>query len=166
MRDAVIVDAVRTPIGKRNGALAGLHAVDLSANVLTALVDRVGLEPALVEDVVWGCVTQAGEQSSNVARWAALAAGWPNTVPGTTVDRACGSSQQALHFAAAGVISGQYDVAIAGGVETMSRVPMGAARDSGHGPARGPRIAERYGDTDFSQGLAAEMLARKWRISR
>ena len=166
MRDAVIVDAVRTPIGKRNGALAGVHAVDLSAGVLSALVERVGVDPALVEDVIWGCVTQAGEQSSNVGRWAALAAGWPETIPGTTVDRACGSSQQSLHFAAAGVISGQYDIAVAGGVETMSRVPMGSARNSGPGEARGPKIAERYGDSDFSQGHAAEMLARNWNLSR
>ncbi|MGY1723504.1 thiolase family protein [Blastococcus sp. SYSU DS0533] len=166
MREAVIVDAVRTPIGRRGGALAGHHPVDLGAQVLRSLVERTGLDPALVEDVVWGCVTSIGEQSSNVGRWSALAAGWPDTVPGTTIDRACGSSQQALAFAAAGVLSGQYDIAVAGGVESMSRVPMGATRSSGHGQARGPRIGDRYGDTDFSQGTAAEMVARKWGLSR
>ena len=114
-RDAVIVNAVRTPVGKRNGSLAGIHAVDLSARVLTALVVRNGLDPAVVDDVIWGCVQQVGEQVGNVARMAVLAAGWPESVPGTTVDRQCGSSQQSVHFAAAGLVSGQYDVAIAGG---------------------------------------------------
>ena len=166
MREAVIVAAVRTPIGRRGGVLAGHHPVDLGAHVLRALVDRTGVDPALVEDVVWGCVSTIGEQSSNVGRWSALAAGWPDTVPGTTVDRACGSSQQALAFAAAGVISGQYDVAVAGGVESMSRVPMGATRTSGHGAARGPAISARYGDADFSQGVAAEMVASTWGLSR
>ena len=165
MRDAVIVDAVRTPIGRRNGVLAGHHPVDLGAVVLGALADRNQLDPAVVEDVIWGCVTTIGEQSSNIGRWTALAAGWPDTIPGTTVDRACGSSQQAVHFAAAGVISGQYDVVVAGGVESMTRVPMGSTRTSGHGQARGPRIAERY-DSEFSQGIAAEMIATKWSLSR
>ena len=133
---AVIVDAVRTPIGRRNGSLAGVHPVDLTAHVLTAILERNGLEPELVDDVVWGCVTQIGAQSSNVGRLGALAAGWPETVPGTTVDRACGSSQQALHFAAAAVASGQQDVVIAGGVESMSMVPIGSARAVGepYGP--------------------------------
>jgi acetyl-CoA acyltransferase len=166
VREAVIVDAVRTPIGRRNGALADQHPVDLSATVLRGLVERTGIDPVLVEDVVWGCVTTIGEQSSNIGRWAALAAGWPETVPGTTVDRACGSSQQAIHFAAAAVMSGQYDVAVAGGVESMTRVPMGSTRTSGHGEARGPLIAARYGDADFAQGTAAEMVARRWSLSR
>jgi acetyl-CoA acyltransferase len=166
MREAVIVDAVRSPLGRRGGVLSGHHPVDLGAHVLRALIDRTGVCPSLIEDVIWGCVTTIGEQSSNVGRWSALAAGWPDTVPGTTIDRACGSSQQAMHFAAAGVMSGQYDVVVAGGVESMSRVPMGSTRTSGHGRARGPAIAERYGDTDFSQGSAAETVARKWALSR
>ena len=126
MRDAVIVDAVRTPTGKRNGGLSGVHSADLSAHVLRALVERTGIDPAVVDDVVWGCVSQIGEQTFDIARTAVLSAGWPESVPGTTVDRQCGSSQQAVHFAAAGVISGQYDVAVAGGVEVMSRTPMGS----------------------------------------
>jgi acetyl-CoA acyltransferase len=166
VREAVIVDAVRTPIGRRKGALAGQHPVNLSATVLRALVERTGVDPGLVEDVVWGCVTTIGEQSSNIGRWSALAAGWPDTVPGTTIDRACGSSQQAIHFAAAAVISGQYDIAVAGGVESMTRVPMGSTRTSGHGAARGPLVTARYGDTDFSQGTAAEMVARAYSLSR
>jgi acetyl-CoA acyltransferase len=165
-REAVIVDAVRTPVGRRGGMLSDRHPVDLGADVLSALADRNDLDPARVEDVVWGCVTTIGEQSSNVGRWSALAAGWPDTVPGTTIDRACGSSQQAIHFAAAAVIAGQYDVVIAGGVESMSRVPMGSTRTSGHGEARGPRIAGRYGETEFSQGKAAEMVAAKWSLTR
>jgi acetyl-CoA acyltransferase len=165
-REAVIVDAVRTPVGRRNGMLSDRHPVDLGADVLSALAHRNGLDPAQVEDVVWGCVTTIGEQSSNIGRWSALAAGWPDTVPGTSIDRACGSSQQAIHFAAAAVMSGQYDVVIAGGVESMSRVPMGSTRTSGHGEARGPRIAGRYGETGFPQGTAAEMVAAKWSLSR
>jgi acetyl-CoA acyltransferase len=121
-RDAVIVDAVRAPVGKRNGSLAGIHAADLSAQVLAALAARNGLDPAVVDDVVWGCV----QQGNNVGRMAVQAAGWPESVPATTVDRQCGSSQQSVHFAAAGLISGQYDVAIAGGVEMMSAVPIGS----------------------------------------
>src|SRR5664279_1885555 len=132
-RDAVIVDAVRTPVGKRGGGLSGVHPVDLSAHVLEALAERTSLDPALVEDVIWGCVSQTGEQSFNVARNAALAAGWPEDVVGVTIDRQCGSSQQAVHFAAAGVVSGQYDIAVAGGVESMTRVPMGASVASGPG---------------------------------
>src|SRR5712672_3357111 len=123
-RDAVIVDAVRTPVGKRNGSLAKFHAVDLSAHVLTALVTRNGFDPAVVDDVIWGCVQQVGQQGLNVARMAVLAAGWPESVPGTTIDRQCGSSQESIHFAAAGLLSGQYGVAIAGRVEMMSGVPM------------------------------------------
>src|ERR1700752_5365589 len=126
-RDAVIVDAVRTPVGKRNGSLAAIHAVDLSAHVLNARVARNGRAPAVVDDVIWGCVQQVGQQAGNVGRMAVLSAGWPESVPGTTVDRQCGSSQQAVHFAAAGLVSGQYDVVVAGGVESISRVPMGVA---------------------------------------
>ena len=117
MRDAVIVEAVRTPVGKRNGGLSGVHAGDLSSHVLTALAERSGIDPGLVEDVIWGCVSQVGEQTFDIARTALLGAGWPETVPGTTVDRQCGSSQQAISFAAASVIAGHYDVAVAGGVD-------------------------------------------------
>src|SRR5690348_7795783 len=165
-RDAVIVDAVRTPVGKRNGSLAKVHAVDLSAHVLNALVARNGFDPAVVDDVIWGCVQQVGQQGLNVARMAVLAAGWPESVPGTTIDRQCGSSQQSIHFAAAGLLSGQYDVAIAGGVEMMSAVPMGAtARDPELGRPGGPKVRERYGVT-FNQGVGAEMMAEKWGLSR
>ena len=131
MRDAVIVAAVRTAVGKRNGALSGVHPVDLSAHVLQALAERSGADPALVDDVIWGCVSQFGEQTFDIARNAVLAAGWPLSVPGVTVDRQCGSSQQSVHFAAAGLIRGQYDVVVAGGVESMSRVPMGSSRGTG-----------------------------------
>jgi acetyl-CoA acyltransferase len=164
MRDAVIIGAVRSPIGKRNGALTGVHPADLSAQVLQALAERAGVEPADIDDVVWGCVSQASDQASNVARNAVLAAGWPESVPGTTVNRACGSSQQAVSFAAAGVIAGQYDLAIAGGVESMSRVPMGSAVQGGQPvPAH---VLERYGVEGFSQGLGAEMIAERWSLSR
>lgn len=166
MREAVIVEAIRTPLGRRGGALSSVHPVDLGSQVLRALQERTGLDPATVDDVIWGCVTTIGEQSSNIARWTALAAGWPETVPGTTVDRACGSSQQALAFGAAGVIAGHYDLVVVGGVESMSRVPMGSTRNSGHGEARGPQIADRYPGEEFSQGVAAEMIARKWELSR
>src|SRR5215213_1048697 len=131
MRDAVICAAVRTPVGKRGGGLSGVHAVDLSAHVLTALVERTGIAPAVVDDVLWGCVSQVGEQTFNVGRNAALAAGWPESVPGTTIDRQCGSSQQAVAFAAATVVSGQADVVVAGGVESMTRVPMGSSATEG-----------------------------------
>src|SRR5688572_9061454 len=153
MRDAVIVAAVRTPVGKRNGGLSGVHPVDLGGHVLRALLD----DPSPVEDVIFGCVSQAGEQSWNVGRNVVLAAGWPESIPGTTLDRQCGSSQQAVHFAAATVISGQADLVVAGGVESMSRVPMGssAAGADPHGTA----IAERYGTTVFNQGVGAEMMA-------
>ena len=165
-RDAVIVDAVRTPVGKRNGSLAGIHAVNLSAHVLTALAARNGFDPAVVDDVIWGCVQQVGQQGGNVARMAVLAAGWPESVPGTTIDRQCGSSQQSVHFAAAGLISGQYDVAIAGGVENMSAVPLGAAAGNPDlGRPGGPKVRERYGVT-FNQGIGAEMMAEKWGFSR
>ena len=164
MRDAVIVDAVRTPIGKRNGALSVMHAVDLSAEVLNALVERNGVNPADIDDVVWGCVTQIGDQSSNIGRFAVLAAGWPEFVPGVTINRACGSSQQAVDFAAQAVMSGQYDLVIAGGVETMSRVPLGAARQTGQ--PYGPRVLDRYDHFPFNQGIGAEMIAERWGFSR
>src|SRR6266705_5609376 len=125
MREAVIVEAVRTPVGKRNGGLSGVHPVELSAHVLKSLAGRSGIDPAVIDDVVWGCVSQVGEQTLDIGRNAVLAAGWPESVPGTTVDRQCGSSQQALHFAAQGVMAGAYDVVVAAGVESMSRVPMG-----------------------------------------
>lgn len=167
MRDAVIVDAVRSPIGKRNGALSTLHPVDLSAQVLQALAERTNLDPNVVDDVVWGCVSQVGEQSGCIGRYSVLAAGWPEHVPGFTVDRQCGSSQQAVHLAAAGVISGHYDVVVAGGVETMSRVPMGATRlDGRYGQAFGPMVANRYNHVRFNQGLAAEMIAEEFGFSR
>ncbi|MER6082710.1 thiolase family protein [Streptomyces sp. NPDC001833] len=164
MREAVIVEAVRTPVGRRDGGLSGVHAADLSAVVLTALAERTGLEPALVDDVVWGCVSQVGDQSSNIGRYAVLAAGWPETVPGTTVNRACGSSQQALDFAAQAVMSGQQDVVVAGGVEVMSRVPLGAARATG--TPYGPQVLARYHDFSFNQGISAEKIAQKWGFTR
>jgi acetyl-CoA acyltransferase len=164
MRDAVIVDAVRTPIGKRNGALAGVHAADLSAQVLTALVERTGVDPGAIDDVVWGCVTQMGDQSSNIGRFAVLAAGWPEHVPGQTVNRACGSSQQAVDSAAHAVMAGQYDLVVAGGVETMSRVPLGAARESGM--PYGPGVLQRYDGFRFNQGVGAELIAERYGFSR
>jgi acetyl-CoA acyltransferase len=167
MRDAVICAAVRTPVGKRGGGLSGVHAVDLSAAVLEALVERTGIDPGVVEDVVWGCVSQVGEQTFNIARNAVLAAGWPESVPGTTVDRQCGSSQQAVAFAAATVISGQADVVVAGGVESMSRVPMGSARGDGSaGLPLGPKYLERYDGVFPNQGIGAEMIAERWGLSR
>jgi acetyl-CoA acyltransferase len=167
-RDAVVVDAVRTPVGRRGGGLSGTHPVDLSAHVLDALVARTGLDPALVEDVVWGCVSQTGEQAVNVGRNAALAAGWPEDVVGVTLDRQCGSSQQAVHFAAAGVISGQYDVAVAGGVESMSRVPMLCTVTQGPGVPFGPRMMARYAGVGglVPQGESAEIIAERWKLSR
>jgi acetyl-CoA acyltransferase len=167
MRDAVICAAVRTPVGKRGGGLSGVHAADLSAGVLTALVERAGLDPAVVDDVFWGCVSQVGEQASNIGRIAALAAGWPESVPGTTIDRQCGSSQQAVAFAAATVISGQADVVVAGGVESMSRVPMGASSGDGSaGRPLGPAFLARYGGIAPNQGVGAEMIAARWGLSR
>lgn len=166
MPEAVIVDAARTATGRRGGALRDIHPVDLAAHALKGLVDRTGIDPAVVDDVILGCVTQAGEQSSNVARWAALAAGFPETAAGTTVDRACGSSQQALTFAIASVAAGHCDVVIAGGVESMTRVPMGSQRANGPGKAFGPLVAQRYGREEFSQGEGAEMVAEQWGFSR
>jgi acetyl-CoA acyltransferase len=164
VRDAVIVEAVRTPVGKRNGGLSGVHPVDLAAHILEALAKRSGIDPAVVDDVVWGCVMQVAEQTLDIARNAVLAAGWPESVPGTTVDRQCGSSQQAVHFAAAGVVSGQYDVVVAGGVESMSRVPMFSSIN-GADPF-GPRFVERYGEEAPNQGVGAEMIAERWGLTR
>lgn len=164
MRDAVIVDAVRTPIGKRGGALADVHPAELSAVVLRALVERTGINPALVDDVIWGCVSQVSEQASNIGRNAVLTAGWPESVPGTSVNRACGSSQQAVSFAAAGVIAGHYDIAVAGGVESMSRVPMGSAAQGAQSVPTA--VLEHYGVEAFNQGIGAEMIAEKWGFSR
>jgi acetyl-CoA acyltransferase len=164
MAEAVIVEAVRSPVGKRNGALAGVHPSELSAQVLNALVQRAGIDPALVDDVIWGCVMQAGEQALDIARTAVLTAGWPETVPGVTVDRQCGSSQQSLHFAVAGVIAGHYDVVVAGGVESMSRTPMGASLANGGHPYP-EAFRARYTETP-NQGVGAEMIASQWGLSR
>ena len=164
VRDAVIVAAVRTPVGKRNGGLSGVHPVDLSALVLRALADRTAIDPAVVDDVIWGCLSQVGEQTFDIARNAVLGAGWPESVPGVTVDRQCGSSQQAVHFAAAGVISGQYDVAVAGGVESMSRVPMGSS--IGQAWPFGESFRARYEGVAPNQGIGAEMVAERWHLSR
>jgi acetyl-CoA acyltransferase len=164
MRDAVIVEAVRTPVGKRGGGLADVHPVDLSALVLAEIARRTGLDPADVDDVIWGCVSQIGDQSGNIGRFAALAAGWPETIPGTTINRACGSSQQAVDFAAYAVMSGAMDIVIAGGVESMSRVPLGAARAVGM--PYGPTVLARYDDFSFNQGISAELIAEKWDLGR
>lgn len=175
MHDAVIVEAVRTPIGKRRGALADVHPVDLSAYVLQELQRRTGIDPAVIDDVVWGCVNQVGDQSAQIARFVVLAAGWPEHVPGVTVNRACGSSQSSLDFAAGMVMSGQYDVVVAGGVESMSRVPPGAGRGREFGSMYGPMVRQRYRadlesglfpDADFNQGIGAELIARNWGFTR
>ena len=166
MRDAVIVAAVRTPVGKRNGALAGVHPVDLSAHVLRSLAGRSGVDPAVVDDVIWGCVSQFGEQTFDIARNAVLAAGWPLSVPGVTVDRQCGSSQQSVHFAAAGLISGQYEVVVAGGVESMSRVPMGSSMGTAGANPSGSGLATVFRGVPPNQGIGAEMIAERWGFSR
>ena len=166
MREAVIVEAVRTAVGRKNGRLKDWHPVDLMAQVLSALVQRTGMDTNLVEDVIIGCVSQVGEQSLNVGRNAALAAGFPETVPGTTVDRQCGSSQQAIHFAAQGVISGAYDVVIAGGVESMTRVPLGSSYAQGPGAPFGSRMLHRYNNGLVHQGISADLVAQKWELSR
>ncbi len=169
MKTAVIVDAVRTPCGKRNGKLKDWHPVDLASEVLRSLQNRNDLDPGLVDDVVLGCVMQVGEQAVNVARNAVLAAGWPETVPGTTIDRQCGSSQQAAHFAAQGVIAGAYDVVVAGGVEVMTRVPMGSSMADGKfGYPFGPQIGARYADQGglVPQGISAELIADQWNLTR
>jgi acetyl-CoA acyltransferase len=166
MRDAVIVDAVRTPIGKGKpgGVLARLHPVDLHAHAIRTLIERTGLDPAAVDDVISGAVGQIGEQSMNTARWAALAAGLPESVPAVTVDRQCGSSQQAIHFAAQGVLAGAYDVVIASGVESMSTVPIGS-QAAGRDPF-GPGVAARYPEGLVPQGISAELIAARWDLSR
>ena len=168
MPTAVIVDAVRTAVGRRNGQLKDWHPVDLAAETLEALVARNDLDPALIEDVIMGCVMQVGEQSLNVARNAALAAAFPESVVGTTVDRQCGSSQQAAHFAAQSVIAGANDIVIAAGVEVMTRVPMGASVQSGPGFPFGPKLMERYAAVGglVPQGISAELIADKWDLSR
>ena len=169
MPNAVIVDAVRTAGGKRNGKLSGWHPADLAAEVLSALVERNSLDPALVEDVIMGCVMQAGAQSVNVGRNAVLAAGWPEEVPATTIDRQCGSSQQSAHFAAQAVMSGAHDIVVAAGVEVMSQVPMGASIGDGKfGFPFGPRVNARYADVGglVPQGISAELIADKWALSR
>lgn len=165
-RTAVIVDAVRTPLakGKPGGAYSEIHPVDLHAHALRAIAERSDLDPAEIDDVISGAVGQIGEQSGNTARWALLAAGYPESVPGVTVDRQCGSSQQALHFAAQGVIAGAYDVAVASGIESMSRIPIGSqfvGKDF-----FGPEVQRRYGGALVPQGISAELIARKWNLSR
>ena len=173
MPEAVVCEAVRTPIGKRKGSLSEVHPVDLSAAVLTALAERSGIDPGVVDDVVWGCVNQVGDQAAQIGRYALLAAGWPETVPGVTVNRACGSSQSSFDFAAGMVLAGQYDVVVAGGVESMTRVPLGAGRDLGR--PYGPLVRQRYAadltsgefpNDDFNQGVGAERIARDWGLSR
>jgi acetyl-CoA acyltransferase len=168
MTEAVIVDAVRTPGGKRNGKLRNWHAVDLASEPLKALVERNDLDPAAVDDVIMGCVMQVSEQSLNVGRNAVLAAGFPESVPGTTIDRQCGSSQQAIHFAAQGVMAGAYDIVIGGGVEVMTRTPMGASVVRELGYPFGPRMMARYAERGglVSQGEGAELIAEQWDISR
>jgi acetyl-CoA acetyltransferase family protein len=164
MATAVIVDAVRTPVGRRGGKLSGWHAVDLAAQPLRALVERTGIDPRLVEDVIMGCTMTVGEQAMNIARNAALAAGFPDTVPGTTVDRQCGSAQQAIHFAAQAVASGAMDIVIGAGIESMSRVPIGSTTDPGPGEAYGPLYRAHY--ELIHQGECAEEIARRWEVSR
>ncbi len=166
MRNAVIVDAVRTPTGRRNGMLKDIHPVDLAAIPLKAIMERNSLDPDLVEDVIMGCVMQTGEQAYNVGRNAALAAGFPEDVVGTTIDRQCGSSQQSAHFAAQGVMAGAYDVVIAAGVESMTRIPMGVTGQQGPGKPFGPLMEERYAHGLVPQGISAEMIADKWGLSR
>src|SRR6476469_836094 len=166
MPDAVIVDSVRSPMGrgKQGGALSTVHAVDLLAAVLTGLVERTGIDPGTVDDVMVGCVGQAGEHSATPGRQAWLAAGWPEHVPSVTIERKCGSGQQALDFAVQGVVAGAYDVVVAAGVESMSRVPMGSAR--GDADPHGPRVSARYAPGLVPQGISAELVADKWGLTR
>jgi acetyl-CoA acetyltransferase family protein len=169
MTTAVIVDAVRTPLGRRNGKLKDWHPVDLAGEMLKALQLRTRIDPGIVDDVVMGCVMQVGEQAFNVGRNAVLAAGWPDSVPGTTIDRQCGSSQQAAHFAAQGVMAGAYDIVVAAGVEVMTRVPMGSAMADGKfGFPFGPAVSSRYAPEGglVPQGISAELIADKWGITR
>jgi len=162
--DAVIIDAVRTPLGKRNGALADWQPADLAAETLMAIAERNSLDPALVDDVIMGCVSQAGEQTYNIGRNAVLGAGWPESVPGVTIDRQCGSSQQSVHFAAQGVMAGAYDVVVAAGVESMTRVPMGSSM-GGANPF-GERMNQRYHNGLVPQGLSAEIISEQWGLTR
>src|SRR5919106_315089 len=170
MAEAYIVAAARTAGGRKGGRLAGWHPADLAATVLDALVERSGADPAAIEDVIMGCVMQAGEQSNNIARNAVMASKLPESVPGTSIDRQCGSSQQALHFAAQAVMSGAMDVVIAAGVESMTRVPMGLSSQlpakNGFGTPKSPKIEERYPGIQFSQFMGAEMLAKKFDLSK
>jgi len=171
MAEAYIVDAVRTPVGKRNGGLAHVHPVDLGAHSLNALMDRTGIDPAVVDDVVWGCLDQVGAQAGDNARFCWLAAGLPENVPGVTLDRQCGSSQQAVHFAAQGILSGTQDVVVAGGVQNMSQLPIGIAGILTHEkgwPGAGDALGwqKRYGDQEISQFRGAELIAEHWDISR
>src|ERR1700677_3727260 len=168
MADAFIVDAVRTPVGKRGGGLADVHPADLGAHALTALVERAGIDPAAVEEVIFGCVDAVGPQAGDIARTAWLAAGLPEHVPGTTVDRQCGSSQQAVHFAAQAVLSGTADLVVAGGVQNMSLIPIAAAMGEPYGdPFSGSTGWQaRYGGQEISQFRAADLIAEKWGISR
>lgn len=164
MNDAVIVAARRTPTGKRKGMLSGIHPADLGATSVAEVVAQTGIDPAVIDDVIFGCVSQSGEQTGDIARTVALSAGLPESVPGVTVDRQCGSSQQAVHFAAAGLIAGQYDVVVAGGVESMSRVPMGSSA-AGQSPY-GQEFNARYDNVTPNQGIGAEMIAEQWKLSR
>ncbi len=164
MHEAVIIDAVRTPLGKRNGSLSDWHPGDLAAEPLRALADRNSLDPSVVDDVIMGCVSQVGEQTYNIGRNAVLGAGWPETVPGVTIDRQCGSSQQSVHFAAQGVMAGAYDVVVAAGIESMTRVPMGSSMGSAQ--PFGEKLRERYHGNLIPQGLSAELIAEKWGIAR
>ncbi|MGO4200492.1 acetyl-CoA C-acyltransferase [Rhodococcus sp. TAF43] len=173
MRDAVIVEAVRTPIGKRKGSLADVHAVELSAHVLRSIAQRTGIDPAIVDDVYWGNVNSVGMQTGNIGRMAVLGAGWPESVPGLTVDRQCGSSQQTISMAAASVISGQADIIVAGGVEMMTAVPLGSSNVPGTGDSAGPARTRYAAQLEapgfngrFNQGVGAELIAQEWRISR
>jgi acetyl-CoA acyltransferase len=164
MPNAVIIDAVRTPVGRRGGRLSGWHAVDLAAQPLKALIARNDLDPAQIEDVIMGCTMTVGEQAMNIARNAALAAGFPDSVPGTTVDRQCGSAQQAIHFAAQAVMSGAMEIAIGAGIESMSRVPIGSTTEPGPGEPYGPLYLERF--ELIHQGECAEEIARRWKVGR
>jgi len=166
MREAVVVEAVRAPVGRRGGKLSGWHPVDLLAEVLAAAVDRTGIDPAHIEDNITGCVSQTGEQAINIGRNAWLAAGLPEEVPSVTIDRQCGSSQQAAHFAAQGVMAGAYDVAIASGIEHMTRVPMGVTAEQGPGFPFSQRLLDRYDGRLVPQGISAEIIAERWRLSR
>ncbi len=167
MKEPVVVDAVRTPVGRMGGMLKDWHPTDLLAHTLEALVERTGIDPGMLDDVIAGCVRQVGEQSMNIARSAALGAGFPEAVPGITIDRQCGSSQQAVHFAAQGIASGAYEAVIACGVESMTRVPLGEAFEGNKpGPYYGERAIERYDDGLVNQGISAELIAEKWGLSR